>query len=372
MHLYVHIPFCHRICPYCSFYKHTPASTDMRKFVDALLVEASSRSQLLHNSPPASSRTLYFGGGTPSMLSTLHLKRLVEGIYDIVPRNTLDEFSFEANPATFTERKAAAWAELGITRISLGVQSWDPAILKLLGREHSPEEAEQSVNILRKSGIRDINIDLMFSIPGQTHESWRSTLDKTISLNPDHISAYNLTYEEDTAFYEQLRQGQMTRNTETDAELFEYTHNTLTKAGYRHYETSNYARNGRTSLHNLGYWLGEDYVGIGPGAVGTINGQRIHNTADTGLYIESTLANGLPVSEIETLRESDIRIERIALLLRTDMGLPLTLIPKSQQGIIDQLITEKLAYPLHNGRLILTERGQLLVDEIAIEFFPDS
>lgn len=370
MHLYVHIPFCHRICPYCSFYKHTPASTDMRKFVDALLVEAESRKSFFQRGASGTSNTLYFGGGTPSMLSTTHLTRLIEGLYNLLPGSPLDEFSFEANPATFTIKKAANWAALGISRVSLGIQSWDTGILRLLGREHSPEQAEESVNILRQAGIRDVNIDLMFSIPGQSRETWRKTLEKTVSLNPEHISAYNLSYEEDTEFFQQLEAGSFTSDADADADMFEQTHGILTQAGYRHYETSNFAKNDRISLHNMAYWLGDDYIGIGPGAVSTINGVRTHNTPDTDAYIETTLQNGLPASSAERLDAADILLERIALLLRTDTGVPLDLLPPSKKNLIAGLTDENMATITPSKRLVLVNNGLLLADEIAAELSP--
>ncbi len=370
MHVYVHIPFCHRICPYCSFYKHTPASTDMKKFVDALLIEAQTRLGAKEQLR-STSNTLYFGGGTPSMLSTTHLTRLVKGLYDALPGIALDEFSFESNPATFTERKAANWKELGITRVSLGAQSWDPHILQLLGREHTPEDITQSFNLLRRNGIREINIDLMFSIPGQSLDSWRDTLEKTISLQPDHISAYNLSYEEDTAFFQRLQEGSMSQDPNADADYFELAHSMLTLAGFRHYETSNYAQDNRISRHNMAYWTGEDYIGLGPGAVSTLNGIRIHNTKNTQEYIETVFNNGLPGSNMERLSENDLLTERIAIMLRTDTGVPLSLIPAAKLAAVEALVAEELAAPPHGDCLILTDRGRMLCDEIALELIPD-
>ena len=254
MHLYVHIPFCHRICPYCSFYKHTPASTDMNLFVRALLREVESRKDDLQNSPEHEPRTLYFGGGTPSMLSNSHLGKIIQGIDHVVDIASLDEFSFESNPTTFTINKVRAWKDMGINRVSLGIQSWDPRILAVLGRTHTPEIARHSLEMLRTAGIPEINIDLMFAIPGQTLQLWEQTLLQTVEANPEHISAYNLTYEEDTAFFESLAKGEINQDTEHDADYFELADTILTDAGFRHYETSNYARNNLLSKHNFGYW----------------------------------------------------------------------------------------------------------------------
>ena len=372
MHLYVHIPFCHRICPYCAFYKHTPGATDMKRFIDSLLIEVESKRHFLQSDISGEKRTLYMGGGTPSMLSNTHLSRLIRGIGEIINIPSLDEFSFEANPATFTTGKASVWKSLGITRVSLGAQSWEPDILSRLGRTHTPSDIEESIRILRGEGIPEINIDLMFSIPGQTIEQWKHTLNKAIQAKPDHLSAYNLTYEEDTPFFQHLLEGNAKIDEEQDAELFETTHAMLQSAGYNHYETSNYALNGRISHHNMGYWQGDDYVGIGPGAVGTILNERTENTPDTTLYIESTLKNGLPESSLEILSPEDILFERVALLLRTKMGIPPDWIPMQAESVLHALFEEKMARRVQisgEERIILTGKGSLLVDEIVPSLF---
>ena len=365
MHLYVHIPFCHRICPYCSFHKHTPANTNIRKFVDALLTEAA----IKQKENPSKLETVYFGGGTPSMLSDTHLRRLFNGLKETFDWNEVKEVTFETNPATFTEKRAAFFKELGITRISLGVQSWDPDILGILGREHTPEQAADSIRLLRDAGIPEINVDLMFSIPGQSLEVWERTLITTLEQNPEHISAYNLTYEEDTEFFRKLGSGEWDNDPDQDAHFFEKTHDLLTQAGYRHYETSNFARDGHLSKHNLSYWQGEDYLGLGPGAVGTVKRQRFNNHPFTPSYIEQTLATGTPPHTVEVLTDNDLKTERIALLLRTDMGLPLDFIQPDLNPFVQSLYEEELAETGEN-RLILTPRGRLLVDEIAVRLIP--
>lgn len=304
------------------------------------------------------------------MLSNLHLETLVHGIHEQLSCINIVEFSFEANPATFTEKKAKTWAKLGINRVSLGVQSWDKQILHTLGREHTPEQAEKSYQILKQTGIKEINIDLMFSIPGQTKKQWTQSLEKTITLNPEHISTYNLTYEEDTEFYTQLQKGDFSSDTDQDADLFEYTDKILTQAGYRHYETSNYCRNDKISLHNMGYWSGKDYLGIGPGAVSTIKGTRTHNTPDTELYIQTTLKNGFPQSIVEKLSTRDILLERFALMLRTDIGLPVSYLDTNNIDRAHLLIKEGLACINENNHLILIDRGRMLVDEIVMELTP--
>jgi oxygen-independent coproporphyrinogen-3 oxidase len=360
--LYLHIPFCHRICPYCSFFKHTPGSTPIGAFVEALALEARHRLE----TTPLPPRTLYLGGGTPSMLSPRHLTRLFEALHELIDFSTLDEVTLEANPATFDAAKARLFRELGVTRVSLGIQSFTPHVLETLGREHSAEQAAEAVHLLREAGMPSVNIDLMFSIPGQSRADWKSTLRRAISLEPDHISAYNLTYEEDTAFFESLKRGKVRESEDRDAEFFHLADELLTSAGFDHYETSNYARPGHHSSHNHGYWRGEDYLGLGPSAVSTIGSLRSKNVADTARYVAQVTAIGHAVSETETLDAEARRLERIALGLRTTAGIPLDLLAPDARLRAAALTEERLAR-IEGERLVLIHHGRALVDPIAAE-----
>jgi oxygen-independent coproporphyrinogen-3 oxidase len=357
--LYLHIPFCHRVCPYCSFYKHTPGTTPIGQFVDAMAAEVKSR---LTKQP----RTLYLGGGTPSMLSPSHLTRLFTSLHETFEFSLLDEVTLEANPATFDAGKARLFRELGVTRVSLGIQSFTPHVLEILGREHSVEQASEAVKILRDAGMPSINIDLMFSIPGQSKDDWQATLEHAISLNPDHISAYNLTYEEDTAFFESLRRGEMRENEDHDAEFFHLADELLTAAGFDHYETSNYAKPGHHSTHNQGYWRGEDYLGLGPSAVSTLDGIRWRNVADTARYVSQVQAIGHALTESEALDAEARRLERIALGLRTKDGISLDLLSPDALERARHFTTEGLAR-MDGTQLILIHHGRALVDPIAAE-----
>lgn len=362
MLLYLHIPFCHRVCPYCSFYKHTPGGTPIGAFVDAMGKEAETRIAALTGKP----RTLYLGGGTPSMLSPGHLTRLFGTLHRQLDFPALDDVTLEANPATFDLAKARLFRELGVTRVSLGIQSFTPHVLEILGREHSVQQASESVRILREAGMPSVNIDLMFSIPGQSRDDWQATLEHAVSLEPDHVSAYNLTYEEDTAFFESLRRGEMRENEDHDAEFFHLADDILTAAGFDHYETSNYAKPGHHSSHNRGYWQGEDYLGLGPSAVSTLQGTRWKNVPDTARYVEMVDSLGNALIESETLDDEALRLERIALGLRTKEGIPLSLLDPSGQARAGQLAEESLA-EVREGRLVLIHRGRALVDPIAAE-----
>jgi oxygen-independent coproporphyrinogen III oxidase len=360
--VYLHIPFCHRICPYCSFYKHTPGSTPIGGFIDALTSEARARIPAAGHHP----RTLYLGGGTPSMLSPGHLRKLFNDLHDLVDFTRLEEVTMEANPATFDLAKARLFCDLGITRVSLGIQSFSPHVLATLGREHSAGEAAASVGILREAGIPQVNIDLMFSIPGQSSGDWESTLHQTIALAPDHVSAYNLTYEEDTAFLESLKRGEFSPSEDTDARFFELADEILTKSGFDHYETSNYALTGCRSTHNQGYWRGEDYLGLGPSAVSTLGTIRSKNIADTPQYVTRIQAIGNALAESEVLDGEARRIERIALGLRTSEGISIDLLDENGRKRAATLANEGLA-EIRERRLVLVHKGRALVDPIAAE-----
>ncbi len=361
MHLYVHIPFCHRICPYCAFFKHTPGRSDMRGFVAAVAAEA--RLRLPQGFAPD---TLYFGGGTPSMLSPTHLAALVGGLAEVVDFSQLREWSFEANPATFNAAKVEQWRRLGITRVSLGVQSMSPRLLRLLGREHSPEQVAESMRLLREAGMPQVNLDLMFSLPTQTLAEWQQTLEAALELQPDHLSTYNLTYEEDTAFFELY--GADATDEETDVAMFGMAEDLLTAAGFRHYEISNYARGDACrSLHNLACWHGEDYYGLGPGACGTVAGRRYRNVEDTATYTAALVQRGvLPPCHEELLDAEARRTELLGLRLRTDEGLPADFLRPQDAAFVSMLRQEGLAELGQGGALLLTRAGRLVADEIAV------
>ncbi len=358
MHLYLHIPFCHRICPYCSFYKHTPGKTDLGAFVEALLSEAKFHAQ--KNLP--SLKTIYFGGGTPSMLSPTHLTRLFTGLREIFDFSTIQEVTLEANPATFTGRTANLYQDLGVTRVSLGVQSFMGSQLETLGREHTPMQAIQSVHLLREASDLEVNLDLIFSVPGQSLIDWEDSLTQALLLQPDHISAYNLTYEEDTDFFKKFQTGDFVDDPDLNAKMFLLAEEMLTASGYQHYETSNYSLPGKRSRHNQGYWTGNDYLGLGPSAVSTLDRTRHQNVCDTSAYLQRINSIGHAQENIEVLDDEAWRLERIALELRTAEGLPLKyLLPNTNLAPINHLVKKT------SSHLRLIGEGPLLVDSIATE-----
>ena len=358
-HLYVHIPFCARICPYCAFYKDLLDRSQTWRFCEAILSELDRQRRSFAISP----KTIYFGGGTPTALTIAQLELLVRGFRERFDLSQLIEWTLEANPGSVSARKAAFLRNLGITRISLGVQSWSDDLLKLLGREHNARQAKESFDILRAAGFSNINIDLMFGLPGQSLEQWRSTLEKTIALQPEHISAYCLTYEEDTEFFLRYARGEFRQDPDADAEFLEMSMSIVEDAGYEHYEISNYARPGFSSVHNRAYWMGEDYFGIGPSAVSTVGMQRWQNVCDYRSYIDRVFAGQSPTGSAETLTSDMKRTERIALSLRTRDGVFAAEL-KGRRRERNEFIELGLLRELH-GNLALTRQGKLLADSVA-------
>jgi oxygen-independent coproporphyrinogen-3 oxidase len=361
-HLYVHIPFCARICPYCAFYKERADSSQTQRFCEALLRETEEVSDRF----PLKLETIFVGGGTPTALTTAQLEFLLGGLRDRLDLSRLVEWTLEANPGSVSARKAALLREMGVSRISLGVQSWDDELLKLLGREHNALQAEASFQILREAGFGNVSIDLMFGLPGQTLSQWEADLEKTIRLQPDHISTYCLTYEEDTEFFLRHSRGEFREDPESDARFLETAMRTLERAGYEHYEISNYARPGFASAHNRGYWAGHDYLGIGPSAFSTVGMQRWQNVPDYRAYADRILAGGSAVETTEALTDEMKQSERIALALRTRDGIScqeLESHPQASREFINLGLLREV-----NGHFVLTPRGKLLADSVAEAF----
>ena len=362
-HLYFHIPFCPKLCPYCSFYVETSMRTKNRAFLDALLTEVRTQAGEYQVEP----ETIYFGGGTPSMLSIGELDYLLGGLREALPLDGLREWTFEVNPATVSAAKAERLRGLGVNRISIGVQSWDDGVLATLGRAHTADQAASTYTVLRdEAGFENINMDLMFAIPGQSREQWKSTLLRTIALAPEHISAYCLTYEEDTRYFERLQSGQFHRDDEREAAMFEEAMDLLGAAGYVQYEISNHARPGREALHNFGYWSGADYLGIGPSAFSTVGTRRWQNAPDSALYTSRVAARTSPVSFQETVSEKTRAGETLAFGLRTHGGIPVQAAAPWESELVE--MRELGLLETRDGRLRLTRRGKLMADSVAEAF----
>jgi oxygen-independent coproporphyrinogen-3 oxidase len=358
-HIYVHIPFCARICPYCAFYKDLLDRSQTWRFCEAILRHLDQQCASFALMP----ETIYFGGGTPTALTTSQLEFLLGGFRERLDLSSLTEWTIEANPGSVSARKAELLHKLGVTRVSLGVQSWDDELLKLLGREHNSQQAEQSFHILRAARLPNINVDLMFGLPGQTIDQWKFTLEKTIGLRPDHISTYCLTYEEDTEFFLRHARGDFRQDTDADAAFFEMAMSILEGAGYDHYEISNYARPGVASVHNRAYWRGNDYLGIGPSAFSTVGMQRWQNICDYRSYADRVLSGQSARGFSENLTSEMKRSERIALSLRTWDGVAaseLRHFGPETTGLMSLGLLRK-----SNDNFLLTRKGKSLADSVA-------
>jgi oxygen-independent coproporphyrinogen III oxidase len=359
-HLYVHIPFCPKVCPYCSFYKEASDRNKTQAFLDALLLDLDRR---LLEIPECRLETIFFGGGTPSALSVKQLDFILSGLHRRLNLSGLREWTLEMNPATVSLEKARMLREFGVNRISMGVQSWDPEILSRLGRVHSAEQAERSFHILREAEFTNLNLDLIFGVPGQSFETWQQTLEKTLGLAPEHISAYCLTIEEDTEFFRRFQRGELAQDTEGDATLYEFAMGTLETAGYHQYEISNYAKPGYECLHNLAYWQGRNYLGLGPSAFSTIGERRWQNTPDTSRYIEQIGSATEPINFKEHVTDRMRKAETIAFGLRTSTG-----VSESEfAGWTTELDALRQEGYLEEGdaRIRLTPKGRLVADSIA-------
>lgn len=356
-HLYIHIPFCPNICPYCAFYKESAGRERVEAFLDALLVEVDVWASELQP------RTIFFGGGTPSALSLSQFEKLLGGLQERLDLSVLEEWTIEMNPATVALDKALLLREAGINRVSMGVQSWDNLVLQTLGRTHDAERAEESFHLLREAGFENLSIDLIFGVPGQSLDSWRRSLEKSLQLAPEHLSAYGLTYEEDTDFFQKLGRGEMTPDEGLEADQFELSSELLTSSHYRQYEVSNYARPGREAQHNEAYWLGRDYLGLGPSAFSTVGSRRWRNIRETGIYSETTVAGKTAIDFEEEVSEELKKRERGAFGMRTLRGLTIDeampwhgeLITFQQQGLVQEI----------DRRWLLTPKGRLLADTVS-------
>ena len=310
--------------------------------------------------------TIYFGGGTPSALTCEQLEYLLGGLRARLDLRALREWTFEVNPATVRADKARVLREAGVSRISLGVQSWDNGLLKTLGRIHDADQAVKTYDVLRTAGFANINIDLMFAVPGQTLEQWQTTLDRTIALQPEHVSSYCLTYEEDTEYFRQLKLGTFRQDDDRDADLFEMTIDRLTAAGFGHYEISNYARPGFESIHNFAYWRGADYLGFGPSAFSTVGLQRWQNVPDSAAYMDRVLSGESATGFTEKLTAETRAGEIAAFAVRTREGIATNALDRWSKELRE---FHELGFLEERGdRTILTRRGKLMADSVAEAF----
>jgi oxygen-independent coproporphyrinogen-3 oxidase len=320
--LYIHVPFCAQKCAYCAFYSEALQGDWIERYLTALVAEME---RVAHDLAP---RTIFFGGGTPSLLTLRQWERVFRAMDRFGWRNAA-EWTVECNPATVSLDKARLWREAGVNRVSMGVQSFDAALLERLGRVHTRAAAFRSFDTLRRAGFDNVNVDLMFAIPGQTLEVWRRTLDEALALGSEHLSCYEVIYEEDTPLFAQLKAGRFAVDEDLACAMYEELVQRAGSAGFYQYEIANFARDTRLNgagdrdgrpargtddagsaaiglpafacRHNVNYWRGGDFYGLGPSATSSVRGVRTQNVSDTRRYCEALERGQRAVAFRETL-----------------------------------------------------------------------
>src|SRR3989449_4742676 len=324
--LYLHIPFCHTRCHYCDFNTYAGILPLREPYVRALLTEIAATGTFarLPSGRPRRSRTIFFGGGTPSLLSVEQITRILNACSTSFSIDEGAEITLEANPGTLKQEQLAGLRAAGINRLSMGAQSFDAELLKTLGRIHSPKDITQAVRFARTAGFTSINVDFMFGLPGRTMRHWRETLDRALDMHIEHLSLYSLIIEEGTPFYSWTREGRITPGDEDlCADMYEYADERLQAAGYVNYEISNWSLPGHQSRHNLTYWHNLPYLGMGAGAHSYFGGRRFSNMRAPLEYIRLLKAHQRPEAEGETVGRAQEMSETAFLGLRTAMGIHL-------------------------------------------------
>ncbi len=318
--LYIHIPFCVRKCLYCDFLSFPSDESERLAYIQALCDEICAYKDLMSN---YYIDTIFIGGGTPSILTLSEMDAVFTSLYDVFSLSDLREFTIECNPGTVSTDKYKLYKSAGVDRISLGMQSAEPSELVRLGRIHSYEDFLDSYNKARQAGFSNINVDVMFAIPGQTLDSYRYTLQSVLKLEPEHISSYSLIVEEGTPFYD-IYAHKPPVDENTDRCMYEETYKTLGGCGYDRYEISNYAKPGYRCIHNLKYWQREEYLGVGLGAASFLSHKRYSNERDISAYIHMTSQGIHPVAECETVDDKVAKEEYMYLGLRCMEGVSIT------------------------------------------------
>lgn len=376
--LYVHLPFCKTKCPYCDFYSITDET-----LISAYLTALDAEARLYREQFPVFD-SLFLGGGTPSLLDAAQLGALVASLRRHFVFATDSEITLEANPDDITSEKLRLFRDLGINRLSLGVQSFDEAELRFLGRRHTARQTAAAIDLIRAAGFTNLGLDLMYGLPGQTLDAWLKTLEQALSFAPEHLSCYQLTIMAGetpalrTPLARRVARGEISLpDEETQREFFLLTANVLTARGYLHYEVANFARQRPQAgslghyccRHNLKYWTRTPYLGLGPAAHSFDGRRRWWNFSSVGDYCSSLSVGEAPVPEAETLTPEQIRLETLALGFRTREGVSLATIREHPGGdaVVAELVQAGLVRVNHD-RVIATAQGLVVADRLPLEF----
>jgi oxygen-independent coproporphyrinogen-3 oxidase len=366
--VYVHVPFCATTCDFCAFYQTVPKGDAVRRYLDGVETEAG-----LVEWNGRRADTAFWGGGTPGLLRPAEIERL--GRTMLLYSGQPEEWSVEMAPATVTPDRLAVLRALGVTRISLGVQSFNDALLDALGRQHTPAQVYRAYELIRAQGFPSVNLDLMFALPGQTEAQWQADLAEALRLAPDHLSTYCLTFEEDTTLWLKLSQGKVKLDPDKEAAFYHQTWEHLGSVGYAQYEVSNFARPGHTCRHNLNTWNMQEWVGLGPSAASQHAGWRSSNPPDLGLWLGEAAAGRRVGRDRTALTDELLAADSVIFGLRMNEGVSL---PRLQRrfpaarwaqlhDLLPKFLLEGLMTATPEGRISLTTRGRLLADAIGAE-----
>ncbi len=366
--LYVHVPFCATTCDFCAFYQTVPKGDAVARYLEGIETEAG-----LVNWQNRRVATAFWGGGTPGLLKPAEIERL--GRTMLLFGGQPSEWTVELAPATVTAEKLTMLKQLGVTRVSLGVQSFDAALLDALGRQHSPDQVYRAYDLIRGAGFASVNLDLMFALPGQTEVQWRADLDEAMRLAPDHLSTYCLTFEEDTALWVKLSQGKVKLDADKEALFYQRTWDYLAAAGYAQYEVSNFARPGHACRHNLNTWAMNEWVGLGPSAASQHAGLRGANPPDLGQWLDNAAAGKRVTTDVVPLTNDLLASDSVIFGLRMNEGVSLPRLRKrfptpqwsGLEDLLPKLLMEGLLIATTEGCIRLTPRGRLLADSVGTE-----
>ena len=372
--LYIHIPYCIHKCGYCDFNSHPIKQDEMDHYIDALVVEMKHYAKIYTNTNII--KTIFLGGGTPTTLNPFQLERILKECVNEFTIASNAEITIEANPATVGIELMKSIRTMGYNRISIGVQSFDKAELKLLDRAHGPKEIHSTVDCARKAGFDNLSLDLMFAVPNQSLSSWENNLNKALEKNPEHLSTYNLTIEQGTAFSKLQSNGKLIMpDDDHQLELYKKTIERLTKKGFHHYEISNFAHRGKECKHNITYWENKNTLGLGAGASSYMNGTRFKNINLPAHYIRQVKEKKIAVEHSETLELRQAMGETIMLGLRLLQGISIHQFEKRFQisfiklfrNIISALKEKELVI-IEKDYLRLSQKGLFWADSVTLEF----
>jgi oxygen-independent coproporphyrinogen-3 oxidase len=373
---YIHIPYCLKRCGYCDFNTYTPgelkAGSDIAEvstgYIDLLIAESKIAKKQLHGSEPIG--TIFFGGGTPTLMEPADLGRVLDSLKSDFGFASEIEITIEANPDTVSKEKLAALRGVGINRISFGMQSAAKHVLAVLDRTHNPENVMKATNWAREVGFDQISVDLIYGTPGETIEDWRATIKSALELPITHISAYALIVEDGTKLAAQVKRGEIViPDDDQTADKYLIADEEFSKAGLNWYELSNWSKAGGECRHNIAYWQGDNWWGLGPGAHSHIDGVRFWNVKHPTTYKKLLESNGSPISESESLTAEQIESERIMLAIRLPSGISKVSLSGESLARIESYVTagQLSAQSWEAGVVSLTRSGRLMADRIVRE-----